>query len=177
MHDNNPAPDRMSAMEAKMAGIDTAIGLMGEEIVGMGQQQAELAQQKSNLNQGHQNLHQQLQSLSGAPAVYRGPSLQSSCKMMALTATVDAQGVATFNVVDEHGAAFFSELFKEASNFWVDDASRSYTFGSWALSPNKKTVTVTVRKTGQVLTVLGIDLIGAPVLAVGSVVNATFWGV
>jgi len=89
-------------------------------------------------------------------------------------------GTVVFNLTDDNtsgGNAYFSNVYKESANFWVDDATRQYQFGGWTLSVNKKTLTMTVNQIGAAVSVLGISVLSAPIAAPnGTVVNMTVRG-
>lgn len=132
------------------------------------------------------SLQGQINAIAGAlllrPTVYLGITQKSDAKLYAKSvATVGAGGVATFNLTSDGlvagggNSAFFSNVYDETIDFEVNDSSNGYRF-SWALSPDKKTLTVTVTRQAPV-TILGIPVLGGlnPTPA-GTIVRVTLWG-
>lgn len=52
------------------------------------------------------------------------------------------------------GNAVFVNIYKESAAFWIDDSASQYQFGEYVISENKKSLTLTINKLGNVL--LGI---------------------
>lgn len=106
--------------------------------------------------------------------VYKSGVLKVSPKVYVTSATVSS-GSVTVNLTDDNtssGTALFANVYKESMNWWIEDATSSYQLGSYTLSGNKKTLTLTVNKLGSI--VLGlIQFVSA---ANGAVVNVTVWG-
>lgn len=175
MKDNNPmpAPD-LSEINLLMAELNQA--------------HVDLAQAHTDLQaefDAHGHLQSEINNLEAdmakRPTVYQGITLKTAPKMVAKAFTLTTAGVATFNLTDDNtatGNALFSNVYKEAANFWVDDANNTYQPGGWSLSVNKKVLTINLnRSSSTLLSLLGVNVLGAPAAApVGTVLNATFWG-
>lgn len=103
------------------------------------------------------------------------------CPRAIFKAALVAAGVATFYLTDDGtagGKAIFRNVYKPSTNFWVDDANAPYMFGGWALSGDKKTLTINVKQSaGIVIALLGLTLLGVPTNAAnGTEVNLSIWG-
>lgn len=111
--------------------------------------------------------------------IYRGTVVQYKPKYFTKSATVTS-GIATFYLTSDGtagGAALFTTVFPESANVYVSDASGIYPY-SLAISPDQKTVTVTVNKAANTaISLLGISLLSALAAAPnGTTVNLTVIG-
>lgn len=90
---------------------------------------------------------------------------------------VVASGNAVFNLTVDNtptGTPLFNNVYvKVFQGIEVDNA---FSCGAPTISVDKKTMTVAVKRTGAALTILGLQVIGAPVPANGSTIYAFIVG-
>lgn len=99
-------------------------------------------------------------------------------------ATTNASGIATFYLTDDGTAAgnaiFPNSVIKSFMRAWVDDETVNYTFGSYTVSGDRKTLTIKATKPQKVsasLLGVGVEVL-VPLMtpAVGVVVNMVIRG-
>lgn len=92
------------------------------------------------------------------------------------SATTNAQGQAVFYLTDD-GTANGNALYKNVtmSVAAANEANGAYGY-TYALSADRKTLTVTVMRTGNAVTLLGISVLGALVAATGTPVRVITTG-
>jgi len=102
-------------------------------------------------------------TIEQSTAIMHNGTKKILCKMVAFSAVVSG-GSATFYLTDNGlaggNAVFPNAVFKETANFWIDNATTQFQFGNFTVSPDRKTLTVTVNQIGSVLLGL-LQFVGA----------------